>query len=193
MGINGEFLRIHIRNWCSVPLRADPEQALTRKHIRFYWHTQSFGFHYWEFKWDFETSEFRTFIIWDVEMQYLLAVWSNFNLICYLKSCTLIYCKCLLIFWKDFSPSTSELNSSAPRCLMRFYTGDFASLTVHFVNICVKNQQIHQLLIQFINYVWLLLHVSALHCHLHGAFLVPSERYSIEEQSIKYCGWACCV
>jgi hypothetical protein len=25
---------------------------------------------------------------------------------------------------------------------------------VHFVNICAKNQQIHQLFIQFINYVW---------------------------------------
>jgi hypothetical protein len=34
-----------------------------------------------------------------------------------------------------------------------FYWG-FASLTVHFVNICVKNQQIHQLFIQFINDVW---------------------------------------
>jgi hypothetical protein len=22
---------------------------------------------------------------------------------------------------------------------------------------------------------------------------VPSERFSIEEQSIEYCGWACCV
>src|SRR5215475_10994811 len=49
---------------------------------------------------------------------------------------------------------------------------------------CMKNQQIHQLFIQFINYVWYLLHVSALHCHLQGAFLVPSERCSIEEQSI---------
>src|SRR5215510_9141596 len=39
--------------------------------------------------------------------------------------------------------------------------------------ICVKNQQIHQLLIQFINYIWLLLHVSVLHCHLQGGFLVP--------------------
>src|SRR5215472_9965748 len=56
---------------------------------------------------------------------------------------------------------------------------------------CIKNQQIHQLLIQFINYVWQHLHVSALHCHLQGAFLVPSERCSIEEQSIEYCGWAC--
>src|SRR5215831_7750074 len=57
---------------------------------------------------------------------------------------------------------------------------------------CMKNQQIHQLFIQF-NYVWQLLHVSALHCHLQGAFLVPSERCSIEEQSIEYCGWACCL
>src|SRR5215472_17031038 len=55
---------------------------------------------------------------------------------------------------------------------------------------CMKNQQIHKLFIQFINYVWQLLHVSALHCHLQGAFLVPSERCSIEEQSIEYCGWA---
>src|SRR5215471_15424335 len=55
---------------------------------------------------------------------------------------------------------------------------------------CMKNQQIHQLFIQFINYVWQLLHVSALHCHLQGAFLVPSERCSIEEQSIEYCRWA---
>src|SRR5215510_17209 len=55
---------------------------------------------------------------------------------------------------------------------------------------CMKNQQIHKLFIQFINYVWYLLHVSALHCHLQGAFLVPSERCSIEEQSIEYCGWA---
>jgi hypothetical protein len=63
---------------------------------------------------------------------------------------------------------------------------------VRFVNICVKNQQIHQLFIQFIYYVWYLLHVSTLHCHLHGAFLVPTERCSIE-QSIEYYGWECCV
>jgi hypothetical protein len=63
---------------------------------------------------------------------------------------------------------------------------------MHFVNICVKNQQIHQLYIQFINYVWYL-HVSALHCHHKGAYLVPSERCSIEEQLIEYCGWACFV
>src|SRR5215469_9240677 len=58
---------------------------------------------------------------------------------------------------------------------------------------CMKNQQIHQLFIQFINYAWQLLHVSALHCHLQGAFVVPSERCSIEEQSIEYYRWACCV
>src|SRR5215510_14426490 len=57
------------------------------------------------------------------------------------------------------------------------------------LNGCIKNQQIHQLFIQFINYVWWLLHVLALHCHLQGAFLVPSERCSIEEHSIEYCGW----
>jgi hypothetical protein len=36
---------------------------------------------------------------------------------------------------------TPELNPSAQRCLTRFFTGDFVSLTVHFVNVCVKNQQ----------------------------------------------------
>jgi hypothetical protein len=86
-----------------------------------------------------------------------------------------------------------ELNPSAQRCLMRFITGDFASWTVHFVNVCVKNQQMQRLFTQFINYVWYLLHVSELHCHLQGAFLVPSERCSIEDQSIEYCGWECCV
>src|SRR5215468_11773286 len=73
-----------------------------------------------------------------------------------------------------------------------FYWG-FSFLTVHFFNICMKNQQIHQLFIQFINYLWELLHVSALHCHLQGAFLVPCERCSIEEQSIEYCGCVCVV
>jgi hypothetical protein len=52
------------------------------------------------------------------------------------------------------NPLTPELNPSAQRCLTRFFTGDFVSLTVHFVNICVKHQQLHQLFILFINYVW---------------------------------------
>jgi hypothetical protein len=38
--------------------------------------------------------------------------------------------------------------------LDEIFTGDFASWTAHFVNICVKNQQIHQLFIQFIIHVW---------------------------------------
>jgi hypothetical protein len=42
-----------------------------------------------------------------------------------------------------------------------------------------------QLFIYFIDYVWYLLHVSTLYCHLQGAFLVHSERCSIEEQSIE--------
>jgi hypothetical protein len=40
------------------------------------------------------------------------------------------------------NPLTLELNPTAQRSLTRFFTGDFASLTVHFVNICVKNLQI---------------------------------------------------
>jgi hypothetical protein len=91
------------------------------------------------------------------------------------------------------NPLTSELNPSAQRYLTRYFTGGFASWTVHFVNVCEKNQQMQQLFIHFINYVWYLLHVSALHCHPQGAFLVPSERCSIDQQSIEYCGWACCV
>jgi hypothetical protein len=54
----------------------------------------------------------------------------------------------------NINPLTPELNSSTQRCLTRFFTGDFASWTVHFVNICVKNQQMQQLFIQFINQVW---------------------------------------
>jgi hypothetical protein len=57
----------------------------------------------------------------------------------------------------------------------------------------MKNQQLQQLFIQLINFVWYLLHVSALYCHPQGAFLVPSERCLIEEQSLEYCGRACCV
>jgi hypothetical protein len=55
---------------------------------------------------------------------------------------------------RSIDPLTAELNPSAQRCLTRFFTGDFASWAVHFVNICVKNQQMQQLFIQFINYVW---------------------------------------
>jgi hypothetical protein len=81
------------------------------------------------------------------------------------------------------NPLTQELNSSAQRCLTRFFTGDFVSWTVHFVHICVKNYQIQQLFIPFFNYVWYLLDVSALDRHLQGSFLVLSKRCSIEEQS----------
>jgi hypothetical protein len=54
-----------------------------------------------------------------------------------------------------------------------FFTGDFASWTVHFVNICAKNQQMQQIFIQCINYVWYLLLVSALHCHPQGGHNTP--------------------
>jgi hypothetical protein len=45
-----------------------------------------------------------------------------------------------------------------------------------------ENQQTRQLFIHFINYVCHLLHISALHCHPLGAFLVPSERCSIVKE-----------
>jgi hypothetical protein len=46
---------------------------------------------------------------------------------------------------KVSNPLTRELNPSVQRCLTRFFTGKFASWTVHFINICVKNQQMQQL------------------------------------------------
>jgi hypothetical protein len=87
------------------------------------------------------------------------------------------------------NPLMPELYTSVQFSPTKFITKDFASWIVKFVN----NQQIQQLFIQFINYVRYVLHVSALLCHLQEAFLVYPERCSIEEQSIEYCGWACCV
>jgi hypothetical protein len=52
-----------------------------------------------------------------------------------------------------FNPLMPELNPSAQRCMTRFFTGDFASGIVHFVTIYLKNQQLQQLFIQFINYI----------------------------------------
>jgi hypothetical protein len=57
----------------------------------------------------------------------------------------------VLLNYEAINPLTPELNPSVQRCLTRIFTGAFASLTVHFVNICMKNQQMHQLFIQFIN------------------------------------------
>jgi hypothetical protein len=51
------------------------------------------------------------------------------------------------------NPLTPELNPSAQRCLTRYFSEDFVSWTVRFFNICVKDQQMKQLFIQFINYV----------------------------------------
>jgi hypothetical protein len=36
------------------------------------------------------------------------------------------------------NPLTPELNPSAQRCLTRFFTGDFASWTMHFINMREK-------------------------------------------------------
>jgi hypothetical protein len=61
---------------------------------------------------------------------------------------------CIKLISYDINPLTLELNPTTQRCLPRFFTGDFAACTVHFVDRCVKNQQMQQLFIQFINYVW---------------------------------------
>jgi hypothetical protein len=63
-------------------------------------------------------------------------------------------CIAKLIEGYKVNPLTPELNLSAQRYLARFFTGDFAFCILHFVNICLKTQQLHQLFIQFINYVW---------------------------------------
>jgi hypothetical protein len=55
-----------------------------------------------------------------------------------------------LISW-PFNAGIKSLSATLPDDI---FIGEFASWTVHFINICVKNQQIHQLFIQFINYVW---------------------------------------
>jgi hypothetical protein len=70
------------------------------------------------------------------------------------------------------NPLMLELNPSAQCCLTRFFTGDFPSWTMHFINICMKNQQIHQLFIQFIKYAWWRgahgHHVTRHNTHIHN-------------------------
>jgi hypothetical protein len=90
-------------------------------------------------------------LIWTFIMRYLEHI-TNINSGAF--SLMFWYMKAYRIHRVNKMPLTPELNPSAQRCLTRFFTGDFASWTIHFVNRCVKNQQIHQLFIQFINYEW---------------------------------------
>jgi hypothetical protein len=62
----------------------------------------------------------------------------------------------ILQVYISVNPLTSEINHPPPRATLpdEIFTGDFASWTVNFVNVCMKNQQMQQLFIQFINYVW---------------------------------------
>jgi hypothetical protein len=50
----------------------------------------------------------------------------------------------------------------------------------------MRLKQIHKLFIQFINYVWQLLHVSALHCHPQGAFhnILSTAQLSISQKAL---------
>jgi hypothetical protein len=80
---------------------------------------------------------------------------------------------------------------SASRHFMSWTGCDFKS-SLEFIVVFDNSINIHawkptnsSIVIQFISYVWWLLHVSALYCHPQGAFLEPSERCSIEVQSIK--------
>jgi hypothetical protein len=63
---------------------------------------------------------------------------------------------CAMVMLRQvLNPLTPKLNPSAQRCLTRFFLpGIFLLKSCISLNICVKNQQIHQLIIQFINYVW---------------------------------------
>jgi hypothetical protein len=52
------------------------------------------------------------------------------------------------------NPLTLELNPSVQRCLTRLLLGILLLEPCISLILCVKNQQIQQLFIQFINYVW---------------------------------------
>jgi hypothetical protein len=66
----------------------------------------------------------------------------------------IIFNVCAAFKSEYINPLTPELDLSAQRCMTRFFTGNFDSWTVHSFNICMKNQQMQQLFIQFINNVW---------------------------------------
>jgi hypothetical protein len=65
-----------------------------------------------------------------------------------------IYAFKTYVLLSAINPLTPELNPSAQRCHTRFFTGDYAGWAVNFINILVNSQQMQQLFILFINYVW---------------------------------------
>jgi hypothetical protein len=99
-----------------------------------------------------------------------------------MRTSTRMWGELIFVYW--FNPLTPELNPSAQRCLTRFFTVNFASLEpcISFIY-AWKTNRYTKLFIQFINYVWYLLHVSALHCHLQGAYLGPTQTCTIEQLS----------
>jgi hypothetical protein len=60
----------------------------------------------------------------------------------------------LLLTVLSFNPLTPELNSSAQRCLTRSFYWGFCFLNRAFRQYMREIQQIHELFIQLINYVW---------------------------------------
>jgi hypothetical protein len=92
---------------------------------------------------------YRTILLYTHQIATLLLVHMATSLRWH--DCTLM----VLLLTKHINPLTLELNPSVQMLADAiFFTGDFASWTMHFVKICMKNQQIHQLFIQFTNYVW---------------------------------------
>jgi hypothetical protein len=53
----------------------------------------------------------------------------------------LIHAVLWYFFHSEINPLTPELNPFEQRCLTKLFTGNFASLTMHFINICVKTNK----------------------------------------------------
>jgi hypothetical protein len=62
----------------------------------------------------------------------------------------LIFSKHRIQLFYPFNVGIKSIRATLPD---KIFTGDFTSWTVNFVSTCVKNQQMQQLFIQFVNYV----------------------------------------
>jgi hypothetical protein len=54
----------------------------------------------------------------------------------------------------NFQPFNAGIKSLRKTLPDGIFTGNFTFWTVYFINTCMKKQQMQQLFIQFINYVW---------------------------------------
>jgi hypothetical protein len=88
----------------------------------------------------------------------------------YYESFTSVSNVCLYLFlWLGWQPSREPHRTSVR---------NLAKKQIYLaLSMWVKNQKNTPIIHSIFNYVWQLLHVSALYCHPKGAFLVPSERF----------------